>query len=123
MASMATVIEGKAAYDGKALVEWVPVIVAALVRSFDPVQVILFGSVARGDDGPDSDIDLLVVLPAIDYSRRRQLMAEMRRAIGVPVAVDVYPTDPRECERRRDVIGSLHYWPLREGKVVYERAA
>ena len=120
---MAVVVGGKATHEGKGLAEWVPAIVADLVRSFDPIQVILFGSVARGEDGPDSDIDLLVVLPSLDHSRRRRLMADMRHAIRVPVAVDVYPTDLRECERRRDVIGSLHYWPLREGKVVYERAA
>ena len=120
---MAVIVDGRATHEGKVLAEWVPAIVADLVRSFDPVQVILFGSVARGEDGPDSDIDLLVVLPSLDYGRRRQLMADMRRAIHVPLAVDIYPTDSRECERRRDVIGSLHYWPLREGKVVYERAA
>lgn len=120
---MAVVVRGKATHEGKMLAEWVPEIVDELVRSFDPIQVILFGSVARGEDGPDSDIDLLVVLPSLDYTQRRRLMADMRRAIRVPIAIDVYPTDPRECERRRDVIGSMHYWPLREGKVVYERAA
>ena len=120
---MAVVVGSKATHNGKALAELVPAIVADLVRSFEPLQVILFGSVARGEDGPDSDIDLLVVLPSLDYSQRRQLIADMRRVIHVPVAIDLYPTDPRECERRRDVIGSLHYWPLREGKFVYERAA
>lgn len=118
---MAVVIGGKAIHEGKTLAEWVPAIVDEIVRSFDPIQVILHGSVARGDDGPDSDIDLLVVLPSLDYSQRRRLIADMRQAIGFPVAIDVHPTDPRECERRRDVIGSPHYWPLREGKVVYER--
>jgi hypothetical protein len=39
------------------------------------------------------------------------------------MAIDVFVTDLAECERRKDVVGSLHYWPLREGEVVYERAA
>src|SRR5687767_11667719 len=105
---MAASASGKATYDGRTLAEWVPEIVADLVRTFDPAQVILCGSVARGDDGPDSDVDLLVVLDSLDYSQRHRITADMRRAIRVPIAVDVHPTDRRECERRRDVIGSRH---------------
>ena len=116
-------IDGKAQYDGRTLVEWVPDVVRTIVQRFDPVRVTLFGSVARGDDGPDSDIDLLVVLPEIDYSRRHELMAEMAQAVEPAVPVQAFPTDERECTRRRDVIGSLHYWPLREGRVVFERAS
>jgi predicted nucleotidyltransferase len=67
----------------------------------------------------DSDIDLLVVLPRLDYSRRHELMVEMMLAVDPGVPVEVFPTDERECLRRRDVVGSRHYWPLREGKVVY----
>jgi uncharacterized protein len=97
--------------------------VAEIVRAVNPVQVILFGSVARGDDTEDSDLDFLVVLDEVEPARKARLMATIRRAITAPVAVDVFVTDPRECERRRDVLGSMHYWPLREGKIVYERAA
>lgn len=101
----------------------VPAAVADIVRLVDPVRVILFGSVARGDEGPDSDLDLLVVLDSVEPgpARRRQ-MAAIRAGIAVRAAIDVFVTDPAECERRRDVVGSLHYWPLREGEVVYERA-
>jgi predicted nucleotidyltransferase len=120
---MRQVVDGRAVYEGKTLAEWVPRIVADLVAEFQPVKIILYGSVARGDDGPDSDIDLLVVLPEVDPARRHELMTAMRHAISVPLSIDTYPTDPREVERRRNVIGSRHYWPLREGKVVYERAA
>jgi uncharacterized protein len=123
MATRWETVAGKAVVDGRTLSEWVPVLVRALVERFDPVRVILFGSVARGEDGPDSDIDLMVVLPHMDYSQRHELMAEMRQVVEPSVPVELFPTDERECVRRRDVIGSLHYWPLREGKVVYERAS
>lgn len=116
-------VAGKAVLDGRTLAEWVPDVVRDLVDRFDPIRVILFGSVARGDDGPDSDIDLLVVLPEVDYARRHELMAEMRQAVAPSLAVQIFPTDERETMRRRDVIGSLHYWPVREGSVVYERAS
>ena len=49
------VVEGKSRYDGRTLAEWAPQIVDEIVRVWDPVRVILFGSMARGDDGPDSD--------------------------------------------------------------------
>jgi predicted nucleotidyltransferase len=115
--------DGKAVYEGRTLAEWVPEIVGALVAWCAPKQVILFGSVARGDDGPDSDIDLMVVLPSLDYSTRHDVEAMLRRSVPELVPVQVFVTDERECGRRRDVIGSMHYWPLREGRVVYARAA
>lgn len=115
--------DGKATYDGRTLAEWVPEIVEQIVRVSDPERVVLFGSVARGDDGPDSDIDIMVVLPSIDYSERRELGARIRHVTPALVPTQIFVTDTRECARRRDVIGSMHYWPLREGRVVYERAA
>jgi predicted nucleotidyltransferase len=39
--------------------EALPFAVAEIVEAFDPVEVMLFGSVARGEEGPDSDLDLL----------------------------------------------------------------
>jgi predicted nucleotidyltransferase len=36
--------------------------VRRIVQRFDPEKVILFGSHARGTAGPDSDVDLLVVM-------------------------------------------------------------
>lgn len=110
-------------WNGRTLREWVSAAVDDIVRSFNPVRVILFGSVARGEEGPDSDLDFLVVLDHVDPKDRAQLMGQIRFAISAPVSIDIYVTDPVECDRRRDVIGSMHYWPLREGEVVYERPA
>jgi hypothetical protein len=50
-------------------------------------------------------------------------MVDLHRALTVPAPVDVFVTDPRELGRRRDVIVSMVYWPVREGRVVHERAA
>ncbi len=114
---------GKALYEGRTLEEWVPQIVERIVAEIDPASVLLFGSVARGDDGPDSDIDLMVVLPDLDYRQRHEIEANLYYLLGGAIPVQVFVTDVRECRRRRDVIGSMHYWPLREGRLVYERAA
>lgn len=108
-------------FNGWTIREWLPEAIEDLVQVSQPVKVILFGSVARGDEGPDSDLDFLVILDHLDPAERRRLRGKFRMAVRAPVAMDIFVTDVEECERRRDVIGSMHYWPLREGKVVYER--
>ena len=91
------------------------------VRSlFSPDRIILFGSHARGDAGPDSDIDLLVVLPQVDDTRRAAV--EIRRALAdFPVGKDIIVTTPAEIERRGNLVGSILRPALRDGKVLYER--
>lgn len=96
--------------------------VRRLVERFHPEKVILFGSHARGDAGPDSDVDLLVVLPG-PLSKKEQTI-EVRLALrGVGVAKDVFLATPEEVEAHKDLAGTLVYPALREGKVLYERAA
>lgn len=109
-------------YEGKTLEEWLPSVVERVVEGFDPLKVVLFGSRARGDAGPHSDVDLLVVMPdGIDDERR--VTVEIRRLLrDMPVAKDVVVTTPEEIERRGDLVGTVLRPALREGKVLYERA-
>lgn len=78
-------------------------IVAAL-RPWRPERIILFGSPARGDARPESDLDILVILPdAHDVTRRT--LVDMRLAIGaVPVAYDLLITSHADFEWRRDAL-------------------
>jgi predicted nucleotidyltransferase len=90
-------------------------------RQFDPLRIILFGSWARGQARPDSDLDLLVVLPHVENKRRAAV--EILRALnGLPVSKDVIVTTPEEIAARGNTIGHVLRPALREGKVVYERA-
>lgn len=109
-------------WDGLTLAEIVPIAVAQVAAALDPAEIILFGSVARGEDGPDSDIDLLVVLDHVEPSDKRRLMAAARRAILVAAPFDILVTDASEIATRRNNVASILYWPLREGRVVYRRA-
>jgi uncharacterized protein len=92
-----------------------------LVREFDPLKVILFGSHARGDAGPDSDVDLLVVLPEV--ASHHQTCVAMRVALAhAPTAKDVIVATPAELERWGQRLGSVYRSALREGVAVYARA-
>ena len=61
-----TAVEGRARWNGEPLVYWVDMLVAELVEEFAPIEVWLFGSVARGDDDADGGLDMLVVLDHYD---------------------------------------------------------
>lgn len=95
--------------------------VRRLVAGFHPEKIILFGSYARGTAGPDSDVDLLVV-KRLTSSKRQERLA-MRLALrGLGLAKDVLVVTPEEVEVYKNIVGTIIYPALREGKVLYERA-
>jgi uncharacterized protein len=109
-------------YEGKRLDEWLPDVVERIVERFDPLRVILFGSLARGEMGYDSDIDLLVVFPEVKREDKRQHTVDIRVALAdVPVPIDIVVTDPDEIRRRGHLVGPILRPALREGKTLYER--
>ncbi len=94
--------------------------VRRIVDRFDPERVILFGSHARGPAGPDSDVDLLVVMPVAGSKREKQL--EIRRALGeFRVPKDVIVTTPEDFAWRQEIPGTIERPAAREGKVLYAR--
>jgi predicted nucleotidyltransferase len=96
--------------------------VERIVERFHPEKVILFGSHARGTAGPDSDVDLLVVMQ-VEGSRRKQA-AEIDGALidrGLPL--DLIVITPEELERQREQVGTVVRPAVREGIVLYERVA
>jgi uncharacterized protein len=117
------VVDAEGRYDGRTLAEALPLVVGDILTKFDPVEIILFGSVNRGDDGPDSDLDLLVVFDNAERDERRDMMRNVRRAIRTFVPVDIVIADIDELTRDRDNVAAAVYWPLREGRSVHRRAA
>jgi predicted nucleotidyltransferase len=92
-----------------------------LVARFRPLRVVLFGSWASGTARPDSDVDLLVVMPApVD---RRQAAIDMRRALqDLPISKDIIVATPDDLASRGNLIGTVLSTALREGRVLFERA-
>ena len=100
--------------------ECLPEAVQRIARQFDPLRIILFGSWARGDAHPDSDIDLLVVLPHIENKRQAAIRIGNELS-DLPVSKDIVVTTPEEIAVRGNIIGDVLRPALREGKVIYER--
>lgn len=108
--------------DGQRRQQIIDEMVRRIVGRFDPEKIILFGSHARGTGGPDSDADLLVVMRVAGSKRQAAVEIDLVLA-GVGLPKDVIVVTPEEVERYRDTVGTIIYPALREGKVLYERAA
>lgn len=92
--------------------------VKVIVKKFKPEQIILFGSQARGDAGPDSDVDLLVVMD-VEGSKNETALDVQQALHGISVPVDIVISQPAEFVWRKDVVGTIEYPASHEGKVLY----
>ena len=110
------VIDGKVLYDGRSLVAWASRAADRIVERCDVSRIVLYGSVARGDDGPDSDIDLLVVMPIIGrrHDTTVRVLNELR---DLPVPVDITVVDPANLDEEASVPGVVRA-AVREGRIL-----
>ena len=100
--------------------EIISAMVDRIVEGFEPLQVILFGSWARGTANEWSDVDLLVIFP--DLVDQREMAVNIRRALrGMLVSKDILVSTPDEIRRRGHFVGTVLRAALNEGKVLYER--
>lgn len=102
-------------------------VVSHLAADIQPLQIILFGSQARGDTLPDSDIDLLVVLPNFPFAAKRDKQVAVRRSLRKAIdliddpVVDALASYPSEIQHIGLVWGWALHSALQEGKVLYGR--
>jgi len=95
-----------------------PTAIQSIVSMYHPARVILFGSQARGDAGPGSDVDLLVVF-AGEVNRRERRAEILSLLRSMPFAKDVLVATTANVAR--PLIGSALADAIREGVTVYER--
>jgi predicted nucleotidyltransferase len=93
-------------------------LVQRIVEEVRPLRIILFGSASRGKIGPDSDIDLLVVMPGGVHRRQvAQLLYQKITGLGVPF--DILVATPDDLQKHKDKIGLIYRTILQEGKEIY----
>lgn len=99
---------------------WLPQIVGRLVHALDPARIVLYGERARGEQRPDSDYELLVVLDEVDDRRAARL--EVRRLLDdLPISKDVIVAVVGDIDDSDDPPSGALYWALVEGKAIYDR--
>src|SRR5882724_2250055 len=92
-------------------------IVKRIVRASSPEKIVLFGSAARDEMGPDSDYDFLVIKGG-KFNRDRVTVAIYRGLRGKSAPVDVVVVTPEEVERYRHTHCLVICPALEEGKLV-----
>ncbi len=91
-----------------------------IINRFHPKRIMVFGSHARGEAGPESDLDLFIEMETPRRPPDRAI--EVSEAFGLrawPMDIVVYT--PEEVRRLRHVKGTLLSVIEKEGKVLYEQ--
>lgn len=92
-----------------------------LIDKFNPDQIILFGSQARGTANKHSDVDILVICSI--KGNRRELTLDMYKTLeNIDIAKDIIVLTKEEFERNRKIPGTIARPAWLEGKVLYERS-
>jgi uncharacterized protein len=94
-------------------------IVNRLVATLHPRRIYLFGSQARGDAGPDSDYDLLVLVDDPDEPTYRLSQRGYRALRGIPAAIDVVVWDRERFDARLHLRASFPATVVREGRLLH----
>lgn len=89
-----------------------------IVGQFRPQKIILFGSYAEGTAGPDSDVDLLVIMPFEGKGFWKSL--EILNALNPAFPVDLLVRRPEDTARRYEQGDPLIRQAVDNGKILYE---
>ncbi len=101
--------------------EAVALVTDRIARAFRPERIILFGSMARGDVNPNSDLDLLIVMPdGTNHRETTVAVYDILRDLTTPT--DIVVTTPTEIAEWGHLVGTILRPALREGIVVYDRS-
>jgi len=88
-----------------------------IVAEYDPEKIILFGSLAWGKPGPDSDVDLLIIKNTKQDFFERSLA--IRRIVNGAFPMDILVRTPEEIKRRLTLGDSFYINIIKNGKQLY----
>jgi predicted nucleotidyltransferase len=89
-----------------------------IVETVNPLRIILFGSAVKGEMGPNSDLDMLVVMPSGTH-RRNTARSIYRNLIGIGFAVDIVVITEGDIEKHKHNNGMVIKPALEEGQLLY----
>ena len=90
-----------------------------VAEQFQPDKIVLFGSHAYGTPHPDSDVDILVVMPA---RNQHDQAVRIRLAVPAPFPMDLIVRTPENLQWRLRDGESFHTEIMTKGKVLYEKS-
>ncbi len=94
-------------------------IVRRLIEALHPERIYLFGSRARGEAGPDSDYDLMVVVPHLTEPAYRLAQRAHSVLWGLGTAADILVWSREAFDDRLHLKASLPATILREGTLLH----
>jgi predicted nucleotidyltransferase len=93
-------------------------LVRRIVEAVHPQRIILFGSAARGEMTPDSDVDVLVVMP--EGTHRRHTAQFLHGCmLGLALPADILVATATDLQKHRDNVGLIYRTVLDEGRELY----
>ena len=94
-------------------------IVDRIVQAASPHRIVLFGSYARNEADPESDVDLLVLFDELT-DRHEMTRRLYSRLVGSALPKDLVIATRREFERYREVTNCIFWVAAHHGQVIYE---
>lgn len=93
-------------------------LIRRIVNAVHPLRIVLFGSAAHAEMGPDSDLDVLVVMP--DGTHRLKTAQYLyKQLFGFGVQIDILVATPGVLEQHKNNIGLIYRTVLAEGREIY----
>lgn len=90
-------------------------------EKFNPEKIVVFGSWAKGEAGPNSDVDILVIMDCAREQKRQMQVAIRKELREFKVPKDVIVANPNDIKKHKDSWWTVYHPALKEGVVMYER--